>query len=214
MHTFGPHVESQDVMRNAYTWIDLVNQGCVAGLYYENSPWNIRRLGVCSDDETPVTRSSKPRYFRYNGEPPKIGGSPSAYLNTMPVSNIFLSHASLYGLSKIDVCRVGDRCTGLKLQYLNDPTTILGQWYTGGNSKHSCILADASSKPKYICFIMSEENGKFFVNDIDLPVTEAAWMAGDEALCFRFDQVMPLQFFSVYFTDISLDHCVVVYRKA
>ena len=77
------------------------------------------RIGVHGDETSSILNPLKPRYLFHGGSIPKIG---------TPKSGLFLSVASLNGLKKVDLCCVGNRCTGLLIHYVKGPTVPLGQW--------------------------------------------------------------------------------------
>ncbi|XMA10555.1 hypothetical protein WAI453_003346 [Rhynchosporium graminicola] len=128
IHTFGPYILPQYVMNNKYKWILLDRPGSITGFYFEwqKSPV-IMRVGVTRESNSAVTGNPNLEFTACNAPYlPRVG----------PNAGLFMSVASLSNLRKVEFCRVGTRCTGLKLHYLQAPTAVLGQWQTAAFSQH------------------------------------------------------------------------------
>lgn len=109
-------------MDGDYKWILLKSKGCITGFYYEvpiSSPI-IRKLAVTSDA---APQSDLPFVAEY----PMVG-LPSTPISG-PSAGLFLSTAILSNLRRVELCRIGNRCTGLLIHYLNGLSTALGQWH-------------------------------------------------------------------------------------
>ncbi|CZT42360.1 uncharacterized protein RSE6_02229 [Rhynchosporium secalis] len=128
IHTFGPYILPPYVMNNKYKWILLDRPGSITGFYFDwqKSPV-IMRIGVTRESNSAVTGNPNLEFTACNAPYlPRVG----------PNAGLFMSVASVSNLRKVEFCRVGTRCTGLKLHYLQAPTAVLGQWQTTAFSQH------------------------------------------------------------------------------
>ncbi|TEY35479.1 hypothetical protein BOTCAL_0589g00010 [Botryotinia calthae] len=115
--TFGPYVPPDNY--GQYQWAMLQHVGRISGFYYENAP-RIKRIGVIGDNKN-VSRAENqlPRYETRVPEQPYLGNPQ------------FVTDAVIDSLKTVNICRVGTRCVGVFIRYLDpemSPVT-LGQWY-------------------------------------------------------------------------------------
>ena len=146
------------VMGNCYKWILLGHEGHIAGFYYEKekSGMAIMRLGIIGDNVSPRDAPLQPQYHNCVFPSP-IGG---------PNTGFFISSAVLYGLERVDICRVKNRCTGLMVYYLDGSTSILGQWHASSASQSSCIYDSKESAATDIYFEMSRYGSREIVTAV------------------------------------------------
>lgn len=110
----------------------LKHNSCISGFYFENSN-EIRRLGVIGDDSrTEVDEVPLPHYETCDPVRPLI-----EFLGR----NLFMNDAKIQDLKSVTICRVGRRCIGMLIHYLdsNMPPVVLGQWLDSERSKHVSI---------------------------------------------------------------------------
>lgn len=148
--------------------------GCIVGLYFENSN-KIRRLGVIGDGHlAEVGEVPLPRYETCDPTLPFIG-----FLGR----SLFMNDARIHDLESVIICRVGRRCIGMLIHYVdtNVPAIVLGQWLDSKHSKHVCIYDKndwTSSSPSIIAFKLSESEK--FVQDIEFCVSESEFKVGSD----------------------------------
>lgn len=128
-----------------YIWILLKSKGHVSGLYYEDpgSRKIITKLGISDDGISPKATLLNPQYYCACVIPGIAG----------PNVGLFLTVATLSDIRKVDLCRIGSRCTGILIHYHTGLKAVLGQWHANGFSKKSCIYDGSRSFTK-ICFRM------------------------------------------------------------
>jgi hypothetical protein len=147
----------KQVLDNKYKWILLDRPGSITGFYFEwpNSAV-IMRIGVTRDSNL-VTIGSPNLKFMACSAPrlPRVG----------PNAGLFISVAVLSSLRKVEICRVGSRCTGLKLYYHQKPTVVLGQWHTHF-SQHISLNSCNGTDILGIRFKYSRSGGHQIVTDI------------------------------------------------
>ncbi|TGO73619.1 hypothetical protein BELL_0346g00070 [Botrytis elliptica] len=157
-YSFGPYVGP--TRYSSYRWVMLKHRGCISGFYFENST-EIRRLGVIGDDNlTEVDEIPLPRYETCDPVRPLIG-----FLGR----TLFMNDAKIQDFKSITICRVGSRCIGMLIHYLdtNMPPVVLGQWLDSERSKHISIYDTydwIGPPPVKIAFKSSESEP--FVQDI------------------------------------------------
>lgn len=121
------------MQNDKYKWIPFDIRGYVTGFYFEalTTVLSITRLGVTTRSVTtwPTTHPT-PQYIVCN-----IPRNPSAGAD----AGLYLSFARLSGLKEVQLCRLGSRCTGIMIHYLNSPPVVLGQWHTSRLSRHTSI---------------------------------------------------------------------------
>jgi len=158
IHTFGPYILPQQVMNDKYKWILLDRPGSITGFYFE---WPksavIMRIGVTRESNSMGTGSPNLE-FTACGAPRLARVGPNA--------GLFMSVADLSNLRKVEICRVGIRCTGLKLYYLQTPTAVLGQWHTTDSSQHVSISNSNGPNTMGIRFRFSKSGDHQVVTDI------------------------------------------------
>ena len=120
-------------MNDMYEWILLYTRGYIAGLYYETPDIPIiTRFGVAGDglvlSEMPP--SVAPLYLECIA--PELS-------TERPGTRLFLSVANFSDMKRVEVCRVGNHCSGLLIHYYTALPVVLGQWHTH-HSKHDCIF--------------------------------------------------------------------------
>jgi hypothetical protein len=76
---------------------------------------------------------------------------------TFKQDGFHVSTARLDALSVIIVCRVGDRCVGMQMQYLDGDMKVLGQWYPETESSYSCFFDNSQVSLKSLCFESTSE---------------------------------------------------------
>ncbi|CAL3964578.1 unnamed protein product [Diplocarpon coronariae] len=69
-------------------------------------------------------------------------------------------------LRQVEVCRVGIRCTRLKLKYFQTPTAGLGQWHTTESSHYVSISSSDGANTMGIRFKFSRSGDHQVVTDI------------------------------------------------
>lgn len=145
-------------MNDKYKWILLDRPGSITGFYFEwpNSAV-IMRIGVTRESNF-VAAGSPNLEFTACAAPylPRVG----------PNAGLFTSVADLSNLRKVEICRVGIRCTGLKLYYLQTPTAVLGQWPTTHFSQHVSISNSNGLNRLGIRFKFSKSGDHQVVTDI------------------------------------------------
>ncbi|ESZ96609.1 hypothetical protein SBOR_2976 [Sclerotinia borealis F-4128] len=142
--TFGPYVGP--VQYKNYSWVLLTHTGCVSGFYFENAP-QIRRIGIVSDGkDAPNAETRLPRYETCKPMPPYLGNPQ------------FVNDAIIHDLEAVTMCRVGTRCVGILIRYLDAdlPPAILGQWYGPEYSEHTCIYNCTKMSSSVIAFKTSK----------------------------------------------------------
>ena len=190
-------------MEDAYKWVLLKKHGTVAGFYYETSTREIMRIGVHGDEMSSIPNPLKPRYLIHGGSTPRIGN---------PNSGLFLSVASLDGFRKIDLCFVGNRCTGLLVHYVKSPAVALGQWHTSSDSKLCCIYNTNEQSISRICFRMNLGRLAFVTNVYFLD--DAAEIVSDnEFRVFSFDQVRSSNSQHNSIAEMPIAYRLVVFQK-
>jgi hypothetical protein len=159
IHTFGSYILPSLVTSNSYTWILLQQEGCIAGLYYENNKYDevITRLGVTGDSITGRATPLLPQYQNCDCPSPPIGS---------PNSGLFLSVAALSDLERVDVCQINNRCTGMLMRYLDGRSVVLGQWHASGFSQSYCIYESPGLSITHIYFRMCKVWKRQIVTDI------------------------------------------------
>ncbi|KAF7954430.1 hypothetical protein EAE96_005551 [Botrytis aclada] len=150
--TFGPYVTPDNY--GQYIWAKLRHEGLISGFYYENAP-GIKRIGVIGDNRK-VSRAETqlPRYETRVPEQPYLGNPQ------------FVTDAIIGSLETVNICRVGRRCVGILIKYLDPemPPVALGQWYDKKNSQHTCIYDNTKTSSTVIVFKRSKLGG--MVQDI------------------------------------------------
>ena len=171
---FGPYITPDDVVKWRYRWILLKNKGYVTGFYHENSNRHpIPRLGIVFDG-TPLSERLMP-------QSPRIAPPPNRHH--------FFSVAELKDVERVDVCRLRDRCTGLLIHYMNDHSTVIGQWHTSYSVEHLRIYdSDSSGSGHYtVRFRIETREDYQFVADVsfskrveDATVDDIVFRGGEE----------------------------------
>ncbi|KAF7952287.1 uncharacterized protein EAE97_001784 [Botrytis byssoidea] len=145
-----------------YHWAMLQYNGRISGFYYENAP-GIKRIGVIGDDkEMSRAEIQLPRYETHVPEEPYLANPQ------------FVNDAAIDSLKTVNVCRVGTRCVGIFIRYLDlamSPVT-LGQWYDKDHSEYTCIYDNTKMSSTVIVFKRSKSGGviqDIFFSDHDSP---------------------------------------------
>jgi hypothetical protein len=146
-------------MGNRYKWILLDKPGFITGFYFEKpiaSPV-IMRLGVTRD-----------RNSGSKGHPNlQYPACDAPYLPLVgPNAGLFLSVAVLSGLRKVELCRLGSRCTGVRIHYLRAPPVVLGQWHTSYPSQHTSIYNGNGRNACRIYFKILKSDDHQVVTDV------------------------------------------------
>ncbi|KAI9641939.1 hypothetical protein NHQ30_009808 [Ciborinia camelliae] len=178
-HTFGPYVGPDNY--DMYVWVLLQHTGSISGFYYENSP-EIIRLGIIGDNrkvpngESPLPRNETceptpplPRNETCEPTPPHIG-----FLGR----DLFLNDAIIHNLKTVTMCRMGSRCVGILIHYLDQGVSpvVLGQWYGPKVSEHTSIYDYTKNSSSAIAFKTSKSRTvveDIFFSDRDAPELEA-----------------------------------------
>ncbi|KAK0111101.1 hypothetical protein ONS95_001479 [Cadophora gregata] len=158
IHSFGPYIFPHYVLNDMYKWILLDGPGFITGFYVEY-PYSleIMRIGVIRERDSLGVGSPNLEFTACRAAfLPHVG----------PNAGLFMSVADLSNLRKVEVCRVGVRCTGLKLYYIQAPTVVLGQWYTTGASQYASIFNGNGPNIKGIRFKLSTSGEDRAVTDI------------------------------------------------
>jgi hypothetical protein len=161
IHTFGPYILPHQVMNDKYKWILLDQPGSITGFYFE---WPksavIMRIGVTRESNSVGTGSPNLKFTACDA--PRLA-------RVGPNAGLFMSVADLSNLRKVEICRVGIRCTGLKLYYLQTPTAVLGQWHTTTSdfSQHVSIFNSNGPNTTGIRFKFSKSADHQVVTDIN-----------------------------------------------
>ncbi|TGO44887.1 hypothetical protein BCON_0450g00060 [Botryotinia convoluta] len=157
-YSFGPYVGP--TRYSSYRWVMLKHNGCISGFYFENST-EIRRLGVIGDDNpTEVDEVPLPRYETCDPVRPLIG-----FLGR----TLFMNDAKIQDLKSVTICRVGRRCIGMLIHYLdtNMPPVVLGQWLDSERSKHVSIYDTYDwIGPPPVNIVFKSSESETFVQDI------------------------------------------------
>ena len=159
MYSFGPYILPQLVMSNMYKWILLDKPGIITGFYFEKpiaSPLIIR-LGVTSDRNLGSKRHLNLIYCACNAPYLPLVG---------PNAGLFLSVAILSDLRKVELCQVGNRCTGVRIHYFYAPPVVLGQWHTSYLSQHTSIYNGNTDNAYTIYFKTSKSGHHQVVTDV------------------------------------------------
>jgi hypothetical protein len=149
-------------VNDMYEWILLDTRGYIAGLYYETPGIPIiTRLGVTGDglvlSEMPP--NVVPQYLECDAPELSTGG---------PGTRLFLSVANCSDLKRVEVCRVGNRCSGMLIHYFTAIPVVLGQWHTH-HSKHDCIFQSSGpgiDNPSAFYFKTSTSGDHDIITDI------------------------------------------------
>lgn len=153
--TFGrhfcstPQIRPKTLSASIYKWCRLRTNGYIVG-FYHNSPipsdTPIHKIGAVGDGNTIIEEPLLPQYIECEiPEPTTAGRRP----------RLTHSVATLTDLKKVDVCRVGNRCTGLLINYYEAPPVVLGQWHTSQPSQHGCIFESSGrglNTPTHVYF--------------------------------------------------------------
>jgi hypothetical protein len=171
VHTFGRHIDSSEFQQRMLQWVCLQSHGFATGIYFENSS-RIRNIGVSSDHESPLAPPVRPTYSVYQHMPFDVG---ALCHGAFKQHGFHVSTARLDALSVITICRVGDRCVGMQMQYLDGDMKVLGQWYPETESSYSCIFDNSQVYLKSLCF---ESTSGYFtdirvLNGCEEPSSEA-----------------------------------------
>jgi hypothetical protein len=147
----------QQVLLGEFKWILLKSKGCVSGFYYENPRWplSIPSLGIANDGFPVKSSIQTPHYYASPGFPPIA----------VP-SYLFLSVAVLSQSTKVCLRRVGNRCTGMMIDYVGGPTVVLGQWQNPRVFQHFSIYNMDGPGASKIYFRMSNSGQYKIVTDI------------------------------------------------
>lgn len=155
-YSFGPFLLPHLVLRGYFNWIFLKSEGCISGLFYENKVirTSFPNLGIV-DDVSPVMVSPKTPQYYY---------SPAPWIAAP--SYLWLSVITLNRSEKVTLCRVGNRCTGLMIDYVEGPTQAFGQWHSSHISEHCCVYNKDKPSVSKVYFRMSQFERHNIVTDI------------------------------------------------
>ena len=143
--------------RNKYKWALFDKPGSITGFYFEKPVDSlvIMRLGVTRDGNCKSRESPNLQYLVCDAPYlPSVG----------PNAGLFLSVAALLTLRKVELCRLGSRCTGMRIHYLRAPPVVLGQWHTSP-PYHTYIYSKGLNACE-IYFRMAKSGGHQVVTDI------------------------------------------------
>ncbi|KAH8598585.1 hypothetical protein B0O99DRAFT_615449 [Bisporella sp. PMI_857] len=82
--------------------------------------------------------------------------------------------------TKVDVCRIGERCTGILMHYVNGRALVLGQWRAFCASSYYCIYSKNRPRITDIFFKLSKTDQHQIVTEISfLPNTIEMTLSSD-----------------------------------
>lgn len=127
-----------------------------------SSSVNIMSIGITTDTNSGNTPAADIPSIPITGETPMMDGT--------IVTGPFVSKATLTHVERLEVRKVGNRCTGLCIYRTDGVPEILGQWDPSQRSLISEIYNTGRGIPTSLSFRFSGSKYSFYVDDIAVGV--------------------------------------------